>query len=154
MALSVVALLAALTFLFDAAAPQRGAMVLSTGASGQDQVVLRRDRAGHFTAQGSINGVAVGFLVDTGATDVAVPQDLARSLGLEFGPEVTVMTAAGPVPAWMTRIEEVRIGGLALENVRGTITRGPFREVLLGMSFLRHFRMTQQGDELIIESGA
>jgi aspartyl protease family protein len=114
-------------------------------------VVLKRDRSGHYLASGQINGMDVDFLIDTGATDVAIPESLARELGIEFGPRVTVMTAAGPAVAWMTRLDQVRLGGLALENVRGTITRGSMDRALLGMSFLRHFKLSQQGDELSIE---
>ena len=149
--LGAIALLAGLTALFSAMDDgRRGAQMVQNSGSG---VVLQRDRSGHYLAVGQINGVEVEFLVDTGATDVAIPEDLARVLGLEFGPRVMVMTAAGPVSAWMTRLDEVRLGQLYLRDVRGTITRGPMSEVLLGMSFLRHFSLTQQGDELIIEGG-
>lgn len=152
--LGAIGLLEGLTALFSAAGPQRGGVVATAIEGGRAQVLLQRDRSGHYLAQGRINGAEVRFLVDTGATDVAVPERLARELGLEFGPVVTVMTAAGPVRAWMTRLDRVSLGGLALDNVRGTITRGAMEEVLLGMSFLRHFRLTQQGDQLLIESGA
>lgn len=145
-------LLVALTALFSTSSPDRGSTAYRIDEAGRGQVVLERGRSGHYVAEGQINGAAVAFLVDTGATDVALSESMARQLGLEFGPEVTVMTAAGPVRAWMTRLDRVSIGALSLENVRGTITRGPLNEVLLGMSFLRHFRLTQQGNELLIES--
>lgn len=122
-----------------------------TGDNGA-MVVLQSNRAGHYLAPGEINGQAIVFLVDTGATDVAVSERQARALGLEFGPRTTVMTAAGPSPAWKTRIDRVRLGSLQLENVRATITPGLGNEALLGMSFLRHFSLRQQGDELLIES--
>ncbi|MGA0264633.1 MAG: retropepsin-like aspartic protease family protein [Lysobacterales bacterium] len=149
--LGAIALLAGLTALFSAVDDRsRGARMVQSNGSG---VVLQRDRSGHYLAVGQINGVEVEFLIDTGATDVAIPGSLARELGLEFGPPVTVMTAAGPDSAWMTRLDEVRLGQLYLNNVRGTITRAPMNEVLLGMSFLRHFSLSQQGDELVIEGG-
>jgi aspartyl protease family protein len=147
-------LLAGLTVLFSAAGPGHGGIVQGVTETGRSMVILQRDRSGHYLAEGAINGVAVDFLLDTGATDVAIPERLARELGLEFGPDVAVMTAAGPVRGWMTRLESVSLGGLSLANVRGTITAGPLDEVLLGMSFLKHFRLTQQGDELIIEAEA
>jgi aspartyl protease family protein len=151
--LGAIALLAGLTALFNAIDSGRhgSAGMIQSSPSG---VVLQRDRSGHFTATGQINGIDVDFMVDTGATDVAVSEALARELGLEFGPQVRVMTAAGPVSAWMTRLDEVRLGGLFLRDVRGTITRSPMNEVLLGMSFLRHFSLSQQGDELVIEVGS
>lgn len=152
--LGALGLLAGLTALFSAAGPGRGGIVQGMTETGRNLVVVQRDRSGHYLAKGAINGSEVDFLLDTGATDVAIPERLARELGLEFGPDVAVMTAAGPVRGWLTRLDSVSIGGLSLDNVRGTITRGPLNEVLLGMSFLKHFRLTQQGDELIIESGA
>ena len=117
-------------------------------------VVLERDRSGHYLAPGTINGQAVGFLVDTGATDVAVSESVARALGLEFGPRIQVMTAAGPAPAWITRLDSVTVGSLSRRNVRATITRGLGDEALLGMSFLRHFSLQQQGDTLVIAADA
>lgn len=148
--LGAIALLAGLTALFNAVDSGRhgSTALLQSSPSG---VVLQRDRSGHFIATGQINGLEVDFMVDTGATDVALSESLARELGLEFGPQVRVMTAAGPVMAWMTRLDEVRLGDLYLRDVRGTITRSPMNEVLLGMSFLRHFSLSQQGDELVIE---
>lgn len=152
--LGALVVLAGLTALFSAAGPGRGGIVQGVTDTGRGMVILQRDRSGHYLAKGAINGVAVDFLLDTGATDVAIPERLARELGLEFGPDVAVMTAAGPVRGWMTRLENVSLGGLSLANVRGTITAGPLNEVLLGMSFLKHFRLTQQGEELIIEAEA
>jgi aspartyl protease family protein len=113
-------------------------------------VVLEQDRSGHYEAEGQINGQAVTFLVDTGATDVALPESVARALGLEFGPRVKVMTAAGPASAWMTRLDEVRVGAIRRRNVRATITDGEFNGILLGMSFLRHYNLQQQDGRLVI----
>ncbi len=113
-------------------------------------VVLEQDRSGHYEVPGLINGRPVVFLVDTGATDVALPESVARSLGLKFGPRVQVMTAAGPALAWMTRLDEVSIGGIRRLNVRATITSGEFNGVLLGMSFLKHFNLQQRDGTLVI----
>ena len=122
----------------------------SVDSNGSAMVVLEQDRNGHYLAEGQINGRSVTFLVDTGATDVALPESMARALGLEFGPRVKVMTAAGPANAWVTRLNEVTIGGLRRENVRATITDGEFNGILLGMSFLRHYSLQQQDGELVI----
>lgn len=151
--LAALGLLAALTALFQAAQRSSGGIVRSVNESGRSMVVLERDRSGHYLAEGEINGQAVMFLVDTGATDVALPEKAARGLGLEFGPQVMVMTAAGPVTAWRTRLDRVTVGSITLRNVRATITRAPMQEVLLGMSFLKYFTIRQQGEQLIIESG-
>jgi aspartyl protease family protein len=116
-------------------------------------IVLEQDRNGHYEVEGLINGQSVDFLVDTGATDVAVPESMARVLGLEFGPRMQVMTAAGPSQAWMTRLNEVSIGGISRRNVRATITSGEFNGVLLGMSFLKHYSLRQQDGKLVISEG-
>ncbi len=151
--LAAIGLLAGLTVLFQAAQPGRGGVVKSVNEAGRSLVVLERDRSGHYLAEGEINGQSVIFLIDTGATDVALSERMARELGLDFGPRVAVMTAAGPVRGWKTRLARVSIGGISLNNVGATITRGPLGEVLLGMSFLKHFTLHQQGTQLLIESG-
>ncbi|NNL94458.1 MAG: TIGR02281 family clan AA aspartic protease [Xanthomonadales bacterium] len=151
--LAALGMLVGLTLLFQSAQRSSGGLVRSSNDSGRAMVVLQRDRSGHYVAEGQINGQVVNFLVDTGATDVAIPEQTARTLGLQFGPQVAVMTAAGPVRAWRTRLDRVSVGSVSLDNVRATITRAPMEEVLLGMSFLQYFTILQQGDELIIESG-
>ena len=151
--LAAVGLLAGLTILFQVSQTGTGSLVQSKSESGRSMIVLKRDRSGHYLTKGEINGQSMLFLVDTGATDVAIPASTARELNLDFGPEVTVMTAGGPVRAWRTRLDSVSVGSIELTNVRATITQGPLNEVLLGMSFLQYFTIRQQGDELTIETG-
>jgi aspartyl protease family protein len=127
-----------------------GGTTSSIDSNGARMVVLEQDRSGHYEAAGSINGQAVTFLVDTGATDVALPESAARALGLEFGPRVQVMTAAGPANAWVTRLDEVTVGGISRKNVRASITSGEFNGILLGMSFLKHYNLQQQDGKLVI----
>ena len=152
--LAIIGLMLGLTAFYQAMMPGRGGLVNSVGEGGNAMIVLERDRSGHYRAHGEINGEAVAFLVDTGATDVALSDQSARALGLDFGPRTMVMTAAGPAAAWKTRIDRVRVGSLERRNVRATITPGLGSEALLGMSFLRHFSIRQQGDRLVIESAA
>ena len=132
---------------------QNGGTVISVDAGGAAMIVLEQDRNGHYQVEGQINRQPIKFLVDTGATDVAVPESVASALGLEFGPRVKIMTAAGPSQAWMTRLNEVSIGGIRRRDVRATITSGEFNEVLLGMSFLRHYSLRQQDGKLVISEG-
>lgn len=132
---------------------QSGGTVISIDAGGVAMIVLEQDRNGHYQVEGLINNQTVNFLIDTGATDVAVPASMARALGLEFGPQVQVMTAAGPSQAWLTRLNQVSIGGISRRDVRATITSGEFGEVLLGMSFLRHYSLRQQDGKLVISEG-
>ena len=124
--------------------------VSSVDSNGAAMVVLEQDRNGHYQAEGQINGQPVIFLVDTGATDVALPESTARALGLDFGPKVKVMTAAGPATAWVTRLDVVTVGGIRRENVRATITSGEFNGILLGMSFLKHYGLQQTDGRLVI----
>lgn len=148
--IAALGLLGGLYLLFSSL-EKRSVTSTSTSANGSIMVVLEQDRSGHYLAEGQINGRPVTFLVDTGATDVALPESMARALGLEFGPRVKVMTAAGPANAWVTRLNEVKVGGLRRENVRASITDGEFNGILLGMSFLRHYNLQQQDGRLVIQ---
>lgn len=120
-------------------------------ASGAREVVLRRNRAGHYVAEGFINGTPATFLLDTGATQVSVPDTVARAAGLERGAPGTAMTAAGPVTVYATRLDSVRLGNIELRQVRGHVNpRMPGNEVLLGMAFLKHLELIQRGDSLTL----
>jgi aspartyl protease family protein len=147
---AIVALLLGLTALYQAVGQKNVGMRLQQSPDGRVMVILQRQRNGHFNADGEINGLPVNFLVDTGATDVAISESFARSAGLDFGPQITIMTAAGPVQGWVSRLDSVLVGALRLRNVRATITSGLGDEALLGMSFLRHFSIVQEGDTLVI----
>lgn len=147
---AAIGLLGALYLLFSMLEDGGAGTVSSVDPSGAAMVVLEQDRSGHYVAEGTINGRPVSFLVDTGATDVSLPESAARALGLEFGPRVKVMTAAGPADAWVTRLDEVTVGGISRKNVRATITTGEFNGILLGMSFLKHYSLQQQDGRLVI----
>jgi aspartyl protease family protein len=115
------------------------------------EVVLERNRSGHYVADGEINGERVTFLVDTGATTVALPMSLARRLGLTLGAAVTVQTANGPKVAYQTRLRSVRLGGIELADVPAIASEGmEGAGVLLGMSFLRHLDFSQRDGRLVL----
>jgi len=125
--------------------------VAMAGQAGVPQVVLRRNRAGHFVAGGRINGEPVVFLVDTGATDVALPIGVARRLGLPLRPGGLSQTANGTVQTWSTRLDSVDLGGLVARGVRASVLPNmPGDEILLGMSYLKHLEMIQRGDTLTL----
>ena len=149
--IAVIGLMIGLTAFYHAMTQSSGGIISSSGNGNQAMVILQRERSGHYLAEGQINGRPVMFLVDTGATDVAVSEKLARKMGLDFGPRIQVMTAAGPAGAWVTRLERVQLGSLELSDVRATITPGLSDQALLGMSFLKHFSLRQEGDQLQIE---
>ncbi|HKX56287.1 MAG TPA: TIGR02281 family clan AA aspartic protease [Xanthomonadales bacterium] len=151
---AIVALMLGLTALFQGVTRNNQLAQSVLTSDGEVALVLNRQRDGHYYAEGAINGSAVAFLVDTGASDVALSSAMARSLGLEFGPEITVMTAAGPVRGWITRLDQIQVGPLLLRNVRATITDNLGEQALLGMSFLKHFSMIQEGDTLILAVAA
>ena len=120
--------------------------------TGSGEIVLKRNRAGHFVAGGAINGHKVTFLVDTGATQISVPQELADKLGLKRGLPIQLMTAAGPARGYATRLSSVELATLHLDDAAAVVAEGLDSEmVLLGMNFLRHLEITQRGDELILK---
>ncbi len=120
-------------------------------AQGVREVTLHQNPAGHYVADGRINGETVTFLLDTGATDVALSQSLAERLGLEPLAYGESQTAAGRVPTWVTRLDRVALGEIALSNVRATVVPAMEGEgVLLGMSFLRKLELTQRNNVLIL----
>jgi len=125
-----------------------------TGAvteSGVREVVLQRNRNGHYLADGFIDDQAVEFLLDTGASDVSVPEPLARRLGLKRGVPLVYSTANGNITAYTTRLPSLRIGTIELDDVRASINpQMQGGTILLGMSFLKHLEFTQRGDTLII----
>lgn len=123
-----------------------------TSTSGSvKEVVLRQNRSGHYVASGRINGKTVTFLLDTGATYVAVSDELATDLGLRKGAYITSQTANGSVTARQTMLSEVSLGEIRLHNIRATILPGlPDDEVLLGMSFLKQLELAQRGKRLLL----
>ncbi len=117
--------------------------------AGSSEVVLVPNRGGHYVATGEINGNRVQFLVDTGATHISIPGDQAKQLGLKRGPTLLAQTANGTVKVYATRLDEVRLGNIVLENVSASINpamQGP--DILLGMSFLGHLEIIQRADTL------
>ena len=147
--LAALGMLGGLYLLFSQMQGDTG-QVSSVNEQGLASIALSQDRSGHYLVDGLINGQKVGFLVDTGATTVALPAATARAIGLEFGPQVTVNTANGPTKAWMTRLDRVSIGNIERRNVSASITESNFDGVLLGMSFLKHYNLQQQDRKLII----
>lgn len=126
-------------------------VVSALRTDGVREVVLQQNRAGHYVANGAINGHRVTFLLDTGATSVSVPASIAGPLGLKRGAPLRANTANGTVTTYATRLDEVQLGNISLENVRADINpHMQSTEVLLGMSFLRKLEFTQRGRELTI----
>ncbi|MFD1260237.1 retropepsin-like aspartic protease family protein [Entomomonas asaccharolytica] len=122
----------------------------STYTSNYIEVVLDSGRGGHYMATGRINGQTVTFMLDTGATQVAVSESLANRLNLKKQMPVDLSTANGMVRGWTTMLDTVALGGIEIQNVRATIVPNMDDEVLLGMSFLRQLEFTQRNNQLIL----
>ena len=116
--------------------------------NGKLEVVLQRNRAGHYVAPGSINGVPVSFLLDTGATLVAVDERLGPRLGLERGASWSVQTANGVVRGWRTLIASLNVAGIEQQAVPAILLPALGEQVLLGMSFLKRVELVQRDDTL------
>ena len=124
------------------------------GADGQaPKMTMKADRYGQYELTGSANGQNVKFLLDTGATEISIPANVANRLNLIRGRGYPVSTANGQVTVYATQLDEVSIGPFTLKNVPGHINPGMDGDVaLLGMSFLRHFEMIQRSGELTISA--
>ena len=119
----------------------------------QTEVRLKQNRQGHYVTTGFINGEEVIFLVDTGATDVAVPAHLANKLQLKAGREGLASTANGTVRISESIIDTLRVGDIVLRNVDANLNPGMKDDhILLGMSVLRQLEFTQRGDWLILRT--
>ena len=118
----------------------------------QKEIVLQRNAYGHYVTSGTINDHDVVFLLDTGATDIAVPESLADDIGLVKNQRIVVRTANGNTRAYRTRIASVGIGDIKLYDLNATIlTNMPGKEILLGMNFLKHLEISQKGRALTIK---
>ena len=126
-------------------------VVSSEQGEGFIEVKLVSNVQGHFVASGQINGQPVDFMLDTGATDVSIPADLARRLKLEEGFGVTLSTANGLSQGYRTRIERLQLGDIVLRDVRALVAPGLHGDqVLLGMSALNKLEFTQRGGTMLL----
>lgn len=116
------------------------------------QVILRRNAQGHYVAEGWIDGHPVTFLVDTGATTVAIPELLARRWGLRLHPGGWSETANGRVRVWRSHLGEVRLGPIVVTNVSAVVMPGmsPDSPALLGMNFLKRLELIQRHGRLLL----
>lgn len=118
---------------------------------GVREVTLQRNKYGHYVTSGEINGQPVTFLLDTGATGVAIPEAMAKRLGLRRGQAYRTQTANGTGISYATTLDQVAVAEIQLLDVSAGITPGlQTDQILLGMSFLKHIEFTQRGDTLIL----
>jgi len=118
---------------------------------GSSEVVLLRNREGHYVASGEINGHPVQFLLDTGATNVSVPARIANELGLKKGMTMLAKTANGTIEVYGTRLALVKLGNIEITNVTASINPSmKDSDILLGMSFLGQLELVQRGEILTL----
>jgi aspartyl protease family protein len=122
-----------------------------TGA--RSSVTLPADSRGQFIASGMVNGGHMRFIVDTGATLVAIPAGEARRLGIDYrkGERGLSMTANGPVTVYRVVLDSVSLGDITLHGVEATVHEMPGMEMgLLGMSFLNRTELRREGQSLTL----
>ncbi len=135
-----------------------GGMMLAAGGAEEEgdgrRIVLSQTGGGHFFTNGTINGKTVRFVVDTGATSVALSVADAERIGLPYkkGRPMRMQTANGISNGWGVKLDSVRIKGVQVHNVDAVVTSSSMGGItLLGNSFLNRFTMTRNGDQMILE---
>ena len=117
------------------------------------EVRVPRGQGGHYFVSGFINGRAVDFMVDTGATSIAMSRPDAERLGIDLrkGQTGSVSTANGVVTATTVNVSKVTIGGITVHQVPVTVVNGNFpANVLLGNSFLSRVNMSEEEGVLVL----
>lgn len=112
------------------------------------EMELTRSRDGHFHIDGEINGNALRFLIDTGASTVSVSADSARQMGLACQRQTQFQTANGAVRGCVTRVQLLGFGPFQLRDMTVAILPDLAGEALLGMNALKHLHLEQSGDKL------
>lgn len=125
----------------------------SGSSSGGTRIVLPVSSGGHFMAQGAINGRAVSFMLDTGATTIAMSAADAQRIGLDFskGQPVRMNTANGIAPGYRLRLASVRVGDVEVFDVEAIVSQQPMPYILLGNSFISRFSMRRDADQMVLE---
>jgi len=122
-------------------------------ASSSQTATLSADARGHFVVDGQINGGSVRFLVDTGASTVALSSADAARLGIDYrkGRPGLMSTANGTTVAYRVKLDTVRVGEITVNSVDADVLEGtsiPF--ALLGMSFLNRMEMKREGQTMVL----
>ena len=119
----------------------------------QTEVILEQNRQGHYVTNGTINGQTVTFLLDTGATDVSIPEHIAEKLGLKKGRSLHVSTANGDIRVYESWIAQLAIDELVINDVDANINPAVTDDfILLGMSALKKVEFTQRGKSLTLKT--
>jgi aspartyl protease family protein len=131
-------------------APKVASVAVSN--NGSLEIVIPRSRNGHYYVEGAINGYATTFLVDTGATTVAIDPQVARAAGLPKGYPATFGTASGRAQGETVPRQSVTVGGVRIDEVTIAVIDGIGEVGLLGQNILRHLDVSQAGDRMILRA--
>ncbi len=130
---------------------------VSVGAGGGgggkgNRIVLNAGSGGHFMTAGQINGRAVQFMVDTGATSVAMSAADAERTGIKYkdGQPVRMSTANGVTQGYRVKLASVRVGDVEVYDVDAVVSPQPMPFMLLGNSFLTRFQMLRENEQMIL----
>jgi len=124
-----------------------------SNGDGSDKVIMTADIQGHFYTTGTVNGTSVRFVVDTGATSIALGPNDARRIGLDLrrGQRGMTSTANGQVVVTRIPLDTVTIGGITLHNVEAVVLPAEMPIALLGMSFLNRMEMQRDGSTMTLK---
>lgn len=128
------------------------AVATGGSATANSTVTLSADTGGQFWAMGQINGKSARFLIDTGATSIALPASAARAMGIDYtrGQRGFASTAGGVVPAYRVSLDAVTIGAITLYRVEASVFESGLDVALLGMSFLNRLEMKRDGAQMTL----
>ena len=137
-------------------ASARTASAETVGQAGSRSLSIPRDVRGHFLTEGRIDGQRIGFMVDTGASVVALNETSAARFGLRPSRgdyNASVATANGTIKAARTRIAMVDIGGLVVRDVDAMVLPdAALSENLLGLSFLSKLKRFEYANgQMVLE---
>ncbi|MDH6168391.1 aspartyl protease family protein [Variovorax boronicumulans] len=120
---------------------------------GGNRIVLPADSRGHYMTQGAINGRAVTFMLDTGATSIALSAADAERIGLDYskGQRIQMNTANGVSQGYRLRLQSVRVGDVEVYDIDAVVSPQPMPFVLLGNSFINRFSMRRDADQMVLE---
>ncbi len=125
-----------------------GVVIAAFTGAARESTTLYADASGSFHGRGSINGVPVTFLVDTGATSIAINSALAQRIGIDYtrGQPGYAKTASGFTRVYGVQLHTVKVGDITLHNIDAAVIEGSQPDVpLLGMSFLNALEMRRDG---------
>jgi aspartyl protease family protein len=126
----------------------------SSGASATAQsVTLSAGPGGHFMADAQVNGAAMRFMVDTGATAIAIPAAEANRLRIDYrkGQRGIAKTAAGTTDVYLVRLDNIRVGVIELQNVEAVVIEQGLDIGLLGNTFLNRMEIQQDGRTMTLK---